>query len=59
MQYVIYKDRQGQYRWRLFANNNKSVADSGEGYNNKADCEHGIALTKSSANAPVHDQSGK
>lgn len=57
MTYVIYKDRAGEYRWRLFAGNNKIVADSAEGYTTKAACQHGIDLTKSSHSAPVQDQS--
>jgi len=56
MQYVLYRDAAGYYRWRLFASNGKIIADSGEGYVNKSDCQHGIQLTKSSSNAPVVDQ---
>ncbi len=55
MIYYIYKDVAGYWRWRLRAANNRIVADSGEGYANKADCLHGIALVKGSANAPVHE----
>lgn len=43
----------GQWRWRLRAANNKIIADSGEGYNNEADCLAGINLVKSSKDAPV------
>ncbi|MCA3254482.1 MAG: DUF1508 domain-containing protein [Alphaproteobacteria bacterium] len=53
MVYRKYKDAHGQWRWRLRAGNNKVVADSGEGYWNEADCDHGIALNKSSFSAPV------
>jgi uncharacterized protein YegP (UPF0339 family) len=28
----IYRDRQGEWRWRLRAPNGRTVADSGEGY---------------------------
>jgi uncharacterized protein YegP (UPF0339 family) len=56
MVYVMYKDAAGYWRWRLFATNNKIVADSGEGYVNKTDCEHGINLCKASANATVRTQ---
>ncbi|NHR06718.1 DUF1508 domain-containing protein [Chromobacterium haemolyticum] len=57
MQFVVYKDNAGQWRWRLFAANNKIVADSAEGYNNKQDCLHGIDLVKSTnANTPVHEK---
>lgn len=55
MEYQLYKDAAGQYRWRLVAANGRRIADSGEGYNNKADCLAGINLVKGSTNAPVKD----
>jgi uncharacterized protein YegP (UPF0339 family) len=55
MFYNIYKDSAGQWRWRLYAANNKIIANSGEGYFNKADCLSAIALVKSSTNAPVRE----
>lgn len=57
MAYYIYKDHAGEYRWRLVASNSKVIADSGEGYRNKSDCQYGIQLVKGSANAPVYDRS--
>ena len=56
MYYVLYKDRQLQWRWTLVAANNKKIADSGEGYFNKSDCQHAINLVKGSANAPVYER---
>jgi uncharacterized protein YegP (UPF0339 family) len=53
--YVIYKDTAGYYRWRYKASNGKIIADSGESYHNKADCQHGINIMKASANVPVED----
>jgi uncharacterized protein YegP (UPF0339 family) len=47
--FELYKDRQGQFRWRLKASNGKIIADSGEGYVQKSDCQHGIDLVKSEA----------
>lgn len=44
MHFVIYKDSRGQWRWTLLAANRKTIADSGEGYVNEADCLHGIKL---------------
>lgn len=35
----------GQWRWRLRAGNNETIA-SGESYVNKADCVHAISLFK-------------
>ena len=43
-EFELYKDNVGEYRWRLQAQNNEIIADSAEGYKNKADCEHGIEL---------------
>ena len=53
MYYEIYKDASNQWRWRLWAANAKIIADSGEGYIHRADCEHAIDLVKSSQDAPV------
>jgi len=41
-EFEIYTDANGQYRWRLTAGNGEILADSGEGYHNKADCENGL-----------------
>jgi uncharacterized protein YegP (UPF0339 family) len=48
-QFEIYKDKDGEYRWHLRATNNKIIADSGEGYKEKTDCEHGVNLVKKEA----------
>ena len=56
MKFQLYKDNKGEYRWRFVAKNGKIIADSGEGYKNKADCEHGINLVKdNAASAPIDD----
>ena len=55
MKYQIYQDSKNEWRWRLRASNGEPIANGGEGYKNKADCEHGISLVKSSANAPVEE----
>jgi len=49
--FEIYKDKAGEYRWNLRADNYEIIADSSEGYINKSDCEHGIALVKKLAPA--------
>jgi uncharacterized protein YegP (UPF0339 family) len=54
--FYIYRDSQNQWRWTLYAANSKKIADSGEGYWNKADCQHGIDLVKGSGNAPVYER---
>ena len=53
LMYRVYKDVEGEWRWRLKARNNRTVADSGEGYHNRGDCLAAIGLVKSSAEAPV------
>jgi len=53
MSYHIYKDPAGHFRWRLLAANNRIIANSGEGYHNKQDCQSAITFVKGSANAPV------
>ncbi len=34
--FEVYQDGRGEFRWRLRANNNKTTADSGEGYSSRA-----------------------
>ncbi len=53
MSYVLYRDANNQWRWTLLAANNRKIANSGEGYWNKADCESAINLVKGSNVAPV------
>jgi len=47
--FEVYKDKAEEWRWRFKASNSKIIADSGEGYHNKADCLHGIELIKTEA----------
>jgi uncharacterized protein len=55
--FQIFKDRKGEYRWRLRARNGEIIADSNEGYSRKASCKHGIDLVKEqAASAVVEDQ---
>jgi uncharacterized protein len=55
-QYALYKDRIGQWRWRAIASNGKVIADSGEGYGNKADALHGIWLIQNSGDWLVYER---
>lgn len=43
-QFVVYKDKAGEFRWTLYAANLKKIADSGEGYKNRLDCVGGCHL---------------
>ena len=56
MYFLLYKDNQGYWRWTLYAANHRKIADSGEGYYNKSDCQAGIGLVKSSGTAPVYER---
>lgn len=47
----LYKDDKGEWRWRLYAGNNKIIADSGEGYVDKAKAVYGAKLVASVATA--------
>lgn len=42
----IYRDRRGEWRWRLVAANGQIVATPGEGYTRRADCVRSIEAVK-------------
>ena len=35
----VYRDKAGQWRWRMMARNGKIVADSGEGYASRSNAK--------------------
>lgn len=47
--FELYKDRAGEYRWRLRYQNGDIIADSGEGYKTKAGAMNGIESVKENA----------
>ena len=51
----VYRDKAGEWRWNLIADNGRIIADGGEGYVNKSDCLHGIELVKAANEAPVQE----
>jgi uncharacterized protein YegP (UPF0339 family) len=54
--FEIFKDKKGQFRWRLLANNNQVIA-TGEGYTSKAACKNGIeSVRKNAPRAELDDQ---
>lgn len=56
MFFYLYTDVSGQWRWTLYAGNNKKIADSAESYWNKSDALHGIDLVKSTSTyTPVRE----
>ena len=54
--FLIYLDSRGEFRWKLQASNTKVIADSGEGYKNLADCEHGVTLVQQSDRYPIWEE---
>ncbi|MCG6146417.1 MULTISPECIES: YegP family protein [Leptospira] len=54
--FEIYKDKAGEFRFRLKASNGEIIASS-EGYSSKQACENGIASVKNNAgSAEIVDQ---
>jgi uncharacterized protein YegP (UPF0339 family) len=54
--FEVYKDKGGEFRWRLRATNSQILATSGDGYAAKRDCLHAIdSVKRAAANAPVED----
>jgi len=49
--FEVYKDKAGEFRWRLKAGNGQNIASSGEGYSEKRGCLAGIESVK--RNAPT------
>jgi uncharacterized protein len=45
--FEIYQDETGLYRWRCRTSKGQLIADSTEGYKNRADCEAGIRWMQS------------
>jgi uncharacterized protein YegP (UPF0339 family) len=46
MTYYYYKDKKGEWRWRLKAANGQILADSGEGYMREQECLNDIRAGK-------------
>ena len=47
--FEVYKDKAGEFRWRLKAGNGQNIASSGEGYAEKRGCMAGIESVKKNA----------
>ena len=55
--FEVYKDKAGEYRWRLRMQNTKVIATCGEGYTTKRACEDAIeSVKKNAADAPVEEK---
>ena len=56
MIYYLYRDANSQWRWSLIVTGNgRKIANSGEGYHNKADCIAAINLVKGSGSTPIRE----
>ncbi len=54
--FELYKDKAGEFRWRLIHENGNIIADSGEGYTTKANAINGMESVKeNAAGAPMKD----
>ena len=54
--FEVYRDKKGEYRFRLKAGNGQVIA-TGEGYKSKKSCMNGIeSIRKNAPDATVHDQ---
>ena len=59
LRFEIYREANGDWRWRLRHQNGNVIADSSEGYRRREDCERGIAIVKEAAAAPIVDMTTK
>ena len=48
LKFEVYKDKAGEFRWRLKAANSSTLATGGQGYKAKADAQNGVELVKKS-----------
>lgn len=62
MRFEKYQDRGGTWRWRIVAANNRTVADSGEGYDSESNVDRAIRMikgfSKGLGSAPVTTSNG-
>jgi uncharacterized protein YegP (UPF0339 family) len=56
MEFYMYIDNQGRWRWQLVAANHRAIADSSKSYISKKDCREAIALVQGCASAPVYER---
>jgi uncharacterized protein YegP (UPF0339 family) len=55
--FEIYKDKSGEFRWRLIHTNGNIIADSGQGYKAKVDAINGLNSVKENApDATIEDR---
>ena len=59
MRFELYRDAGGEWRWRLRVQNGNVIAESGEGYVRREDCEHAITLVQGCGQAMIVDMTTK
>lgn len=58
--FEVYKDKKGEFRWKLRSGNGQEFACSGEGYTSKESAKAGIEAVKKEAPAAIiEDQTVK
>ena len=56
--FELYKDKKGEFRWRLIAPNGQVIANAGEGYKSKESAKNGIdSVKKNTPKAAVEEKS--
>jgi len=45
-QFEVYKDNNRLFRWRLRSKDNRIIAEGGEGFHNRSDCENAVNLVR-------------
>ena len=56
--FLIYRDRVGEYRWRLKAKNGRILADSAGGYHSAKACRRSIAASEASVEGSRYNSNG-
>jgi uncharacterized protein YegP (UPF0339 family) len=51
--FETYKDKSGEYRWRLTHTNGQVIANSGEGYKAKVNALNGIKSVQENASGAI------
>jgi uncharacterized protein len=55
--FEVYKDKSGDYRWRLIHTNAQIIANSGEGYTTKVNAAGGTkSVIVNAPNTPIEDK---
>lgn len=56
--FELYKDKSGEFRWRLKHSNGNIIAIASEGYASRASAMRSIEIVRESVESPVEELSG-